>query len=147
MSLKFVPPKEDRKFPRYASYADGVMKTHSTIGAAKLSFNNRGWEYTRDDDSTKRKYVTKHGFILESVNGEWFVRYEIKPGLTSEELPWMEKVYKHRQYRWTYTELPTWGNPDAYTVEYRPHKVTADEYADWRVKVELERLGITAVFE
>lgn len=154
MSLKFVPPKEDgAKFPRYAVYSDGKMTTHGTMRGAKSSWNNRSWTYVEDPDAPKdyygrsRKKVTRHSFILESVDGEWFVRYEVKPGLTFDQLPWVKQQWNAYGY-WNDMPMSDYHQKlvdrNERSVKYRHvnKRVTPEEYADWRVAVEYERLGI-----
>lgn len=158
--LKFVPPKEEQKAYRYASYAGGEMKLHGGVGFAKNSLNNRMWtrvdtdEVVRQDfqgkDVYKTKLVTKHAFLLENVEGEWFVLYEIKPGSTKDELPWMKEYY-FSYYRWSvltpYVRESKYYSPKIESGEYptmfRATKMTTDEYVAWRLAVELERRGIT----
>lgn len=165
MTLKFVPPPEEAKNPpRWASYVVGEgMKTHSCVGHAKLSFNNRGWERVATGETREvyghtrpvYKTVTKHAFILENVEGTWYVLYEIKPGLTSDELPWMKKYYHDTKYTWddrwhrldeagSYVLKKMEAEPDRFKYEYRVTAMTRDEYVTWRLAVERERLGISA---
>lgn len=160
MTLKFVPPPEEAKnLPRWASYVAGEgMKTHSSVGHAKLSFNNRGWtrilrEDFKSDDPYWKKYktVTKHAFILENVEGTWYVLYEIKPGLTSDELPWLKEFvvgsYRDVPYDDYAKTNEYWQNKikdGTYRIEKRVVPMSRDEYVAWRLKVEHERLGIFA---
>lgn len=155
MTLKFTPPKEEqKKFPRYASYSAGTMKTHGGLGFAKNSLNNRMW--VRESDSTgeipyySRMLVTTHSFILEMVSGEYFVLYEIKPGLTKEQLPWMKEFFHVGYGGWSlveeYKDNSYYGpklRAGEYRTAFRPVQMTKEEYADWRIKVELERRGLT----
>lgn len=160
MSLEFIPPKEEAKdSPRYASYVVGSgMKPHGGVGHAKNSWNNRGWEYVETGEITEsygrmypeRKRVTKHGFILENVNGKWYVLYEIKPGLTKDELPWMREYIKDG-WSWRpytdymknskyYQEKITEGT---WRIAKKSTPMSREEYVAWRIKVELESRGIT----
>ena len=162
--LKFVPPKEEAKnLPRWASYVvGGGMKTHSGVAWAKLSFNNRGWtrvvnpDYNEETDKYWQKYktVTKHAFILENVDGEWYVLYEVPAGASKDELPWKKKYYYDTKYTWdtrwyrvdeasSYTLKDMESEPDRFKYEYRVTPMTRDEYVAWRLAVERERLGIT----
>ena len=159
--LKFVPPKEENtKFPRYSSYAAGEMKTHHGIGFAKNSLNNRMWTRVNTDkvlrqdyqgrDVYETKHVTSHAFLLESVEGEWFTLYEIKPGLTQDELPWMKEYYKSYG-RWSpltpYVRESSYYGPKIksgeYPTQFRATKMSTDEYVAWRLAVERERLGVS----
>jgi hypothetical protein len=151
MSLKFVPPKEEAKgLPRHASYVVGSgMKVHGTVAAAKNSFNARGFEYVENPDwkegdsyYNRRHYVTKQAFILENIDGEWYVLHDIKPGLKSDELPWYKDVWIHNTYSWRNTMVkPTYQEED-YKKIRQSFPMTRDEYVNWRLAVERERLGI-----
>lgn len=158
-SLKFVPPKEELKAYRYASYAGSEMKLHGGIGFAKNSLNNRMWTRVDTDEVAytdslgkthfKMKSVTKHAFLLEQVEGEWFVLYEIQPGSTRDELPWMKEYY-YSYGRWNlltpYIRESSYYAPKLASGEhktsFRPTPMTTDEYVEWRLAVERERLGI-----
>lgn len=143
--LKFIPPKEDAvNLPRYASYVVGAgMKTHVRLSDAKNSWRNRGW--THKD----RKYVTRHAFILENVEGEWFVLYEIPEGITETELPWYKEFYKDQ---WGYSPYDDYHQKNSYyqrklesgdaRIVKRPTTMSTDEYVQWRLAVEKERLGL-----
>lgn len=138
--LKFTPPKEDAATYRYASYVVGTgLKVHGSIGAAKNSWRNRGWD----------RRTTRHGFILENVNGEWFTLYEIKPGLTEEELPWMKEYYKDDWGMSPYTEYHQKNTYYQKKLESglarivkKATPMSVDEYVDWRLAVEREIRGI-----
>jgi hypothetical protein len=131
--LKFIPPKEEgSSFPRYASYASGELKTHRTLSGARNSLNNRA----------KRSSGWKQGFILESVDGEWYVLYHVPEGARYEDLPWVHKRWKHRLYKWYYYTEPSSLSLGSYTVEHYSRPMTTDEYVQWRLAVERERLGI-----
>ena len=136
--LKFVPPKEEAQtFPRYASYGAGQLKTHGTLAGARNSLNNRTAPgYWRKGDGWKQ------GFILENIEGEWYVLYHVEEGAKDEDLPWMHKRWVHKQYGWKYYEPPA-IRADDYKVEYYSRPMTTDEYVTWRLAVERERLGIT----
>jgi len=144
LTLKFIPPKEEaQSFPRYASYGSGQLKTHGTLSGARNSLHNRtapyGWSW-KDDAKWKQ------GFILENVEGEWYVLYHVEEGATRDSLPWMKKVWKHKQYGWKYDHDPSsnssFHKAENYEVEYVATAMSKDEYAAWRVAVERERLGL-----
>lgn len=163
MTLKFNPPKEEAKnLPRYASYVVGNgMKIHRRVCDAKNSFNNRGWtwEYMGKTEETYgrvrpiRKRVTLHSFILQNVEGDWFVLYEIKPGLTREELPWYKDYFEDHKYGYDssiYTdsmrESEYYKNRLAEgtaKIVRKAFPMTTDEYVSWRIAVERERLGVS----
>lgn len=145
--LRFTPPKEEAKnLPRYASYvvASG-LKVHGRIVDAKNSWRNRGWSWQETGElierygsmRPERKHLTKHGFILENVEGLWFTLYEIKPGLTEEELPWYKDVWVHNDWGWTHLEEPSYGT-DKYTKKRKSFPMTRDEYVAWRLAVQKE---------
>lgn len=134
MTLRFTPPKEDN-LPRYASYGRGSMKTHSGLNGAKASLRNRCTRW--------REQNWSEGFILELVEGEWYVLYHVKEGSKNDDLPWKKDVWRHKQYRWTYPTEPRHSLGD-YIKERVNAPLGRDEYADWRVRVELERRGIDA---
>lgn len=159
MSLEFVPPREDAKeLPRYASYVVGSgMKLHTSIGHAKNSLSYRGWKRVDDPDwkeslggYPRRKSVTRRSFILENVNGRWYVLYDIADGLSRDELPWM-KEYIHDGWSWrAYTELMKKSeyyqekiSSNSWRVAKKPASMTRDEYVAWRINVELESRGIS----
>lgn len=135
--LKFIPPVD--KTPRYASFTGGTMKVHTKVGHAKQSLRNRSYRY----DSQLRKAVWNEGFILQQVDGTWYILYYVPEGTEFEDLPWVHPQWvRHGQYysdrRW---DEPTY-RPEEYKKNYVSRPMTRDEYADWRVKVELERRGI-----
>lgn len=162
-NLKFVPPKEEAQtLPRYASYVVGYgMKLHSRVCDAKNSFNNRGWTYIDTGEAEEvygrtrpvRFRGTRHSFILENVEGEWFVLYEIAPGLKKDELPWVKEFYRNYSYGTKY-DLPYDDHAkesDYYQQRLKDGSATlikkavpmsTDEYVQWRLAVERYRLGI-----
>lgn len=162
MSLVFTPPKEEAKQYRYASYVVGSgLKVHNGIGPAKNSLRNRGWNYVATEEVAgtyhdgspryKRKYVTAHGFILENVDGTWYVLYEIKPGLTEEELPWMKEYLVGTWQNSLYSEYHKTNKyyqdkiaDGSYKVVKKATPMSTDEYVEWRLAVERERLGVDA---
>jgi hypothetical protein len=157
MSLVFTPPKEEANKSRYASYVVGSgLKVHGRVVDAKNSWRNRGWtSVTTDevigknyDDSPRyrKKRVTLHGFILENVDGTWYKLYEIKPGLTEEELPWMKEYliggwYNKQLYTEFHRTNDYWKQRIAegkYTIEKRATPMTTDEYVAWRLEIAKE---------
>lgn len=158
--LKFVPPKdESKKFPRYASYAAGELKVHPGVGFAKNSLQNRMWTTVDTDEALgvyydesiryKKKRVTTHAFILENVEGEYFVLHEIKPGLTELELPWYKDyirtsygVSEYTEYYRTNKYYQEKIENGSYSLFRKARPMTTDEYVAWRIQVERERLGV-----
>lgn len=165
-NLKFIPPVEEAQgYPRYGSYVVGSgLKLHGRLGDAKNSWRNRGWHYVETGNLTERydgkmvperAHRTKHAFILENVKGEWFTLYEIAPGLTEKELPWMKEYYRDSKYSWdrwtlvsdTFTKDGYYKKlreqePERFVFTHRAAPMTTDEYVSWRIAVELERRGL-----
>lgn len=113
MSLKFVPPKQ---VARYALFVDhghgrGKFKTYDDLGSVKNAYHHAG---TYSSGSK----------ILENVDGDWYVLHEIPAGTQYQDLPWV----KESGYSWR-------GTPRKKAVP-----MTREEYAEWRIRVERERL-------
>lgn len=134
MTLRFVPPK-DEVLPRYASYGAGQMKTHRELGPAKQSLRHRCGSWG------DRPWHAE-GFILELVDGELFVLFHVPEGTKDDDLPWKSDVWKHNRYNYTRLTEPGW-RPDEYSKSKVSKAMTREQYAEWRVAVELERRGIT----
>lgn len=158
MSLKFVPPKsETKKFPRYASYVHGdEMKTHGAIGYAKLSLNNRMWTY-RDTDEMRESYggkmvpvrekVTKHAFLLEMVEGEYYVLHEVKEGSKFEDLPWVKAWLIGQWQNGLYTDHEKENKyyqdkiaDGSYRIVHKVTPMSTDEYVNFRLAVQREQI-------
>lgn len=162
MSFKFIPPKEEtQKLPKYGSYVVGSgMKLHHGIGFAKNSLNNRMWTREIDPDNPKveryggtydnYRQVTSHAFLLESVDGEWFTLYEIKPGLTKNQLPWMKEFF-YNGWSWSpvgeYLEVPYYkekylDNPET-RRKFKAVPMSTEEYVQFRLAIQREQLGLS----
>lgn len=94
----------------------------------------------------QKKYRTfyKEAFVLENVDGEWYVLYHIPEGTEEDDLPWMKDSWVNTKYSYwgrQFTE-PTY-KPEEYRHEKVSRPMSTDEYVDWRIKVELEKRGIT----
>jgi hypothetical protein len=159
-TLKFDPPREEaKKLPRYASYAAGIMKTHGGIGFAKNSLNNRMWRHKDTDEvigetwDGKPRYrtirVTTYAAILENVEGTWYVLYEIPEGTVRDDLPWMADAYRFYGRIERVTEF--FRNNAYYQKKVEAGEITifrhafpmsTDEYVQWRIAVERERVSI-----
>jgi hypothetical protein len=157
--IKFNPPEEEaKKLPRYASYAAGVMKTHGGIGFAKNSLNNRMWTHKDTDEVIgehwdgsprhRRVQVTTYAAILENVDGTWYTLYEIPDGTTRDNLPWMADAY--RSYGRIERVTDYFRNSSFYqkkvmdgdiTIFKHPFSMTTDEYVNWRLQVEREKVA------
>lgn len=138
MGLKFTPPKDDT-FYKYASYGNGQMKVHRSIGAAKQSLSNRcaPWGWGSDK-------VWREGFILESVGGEWFVLHHVPEGTKRLDAPWYRDVWTHKRHSWWTKLYQEPSNPEDYFYAREAYSMSKEEYAEWRIQVELERRGIVS---
>lgn len=164
MTLRFTPPPEEPKgFPRYASYVVGLgIKTHSRVTDAKNSFRSRGFtRYETDevigknhDNSPRYKtfYGAKHSFILENVNGTWYVLYEIPEKTLSSDLPWMKTFIKDTKYtgggvlrldvfeKYEYNKKLREAEPERFRLFKKAVPMTQDEYVEWRLAVQREQI-------
>lgn len=123
-AVKFDPPADTA---RYAVYFESGNRFEvvSSLAVAKIKFH--GWGRPRK------------GKILENVGGEWFILFEIEAADTTRDLPWYKEVKRWRNRYWN-TEL---GRYDAgYQTMKIARPMTRDEYAEWRVNVELARRGL-----
>lgn len=127
MTLKFNPP---RTVAKYALFVDkgngkGTFKAFDDLGWAKLS-----WRYnTYANYSDGSQYDAK---IVENVDGEWYVLFDIPKGTSYKNRPWAKEAVS----RWS-------GKSYGYT---RAVPMSKEEYADFRVAVareqwETERMG------
>ena len=117
MSLKFTPPKQVAKYALFVDKGDGRghFKVYNDLGYAKSSYHHWG------------KRAAK---ILENVDGEWYVLFDIPKGTEYKNLPWVKET-ESRYYYSRGQKTP------------RAVPMTREEYAEWRIKVEYEKLGIT----
>lgn len=111
MTLRFVPPPT---VARYAVYTvTHGLKVYDDLGSAKNAARRRS--------GINRRNASRNTYILENVNGEWFILYQINIGDTKP--PW-------------HTRESAWGHSFAVPM-------TREEYAEWRIKVHEEQsLGI-----
>jgi hypothetical protein len=113
MTLKFVPPKGQNRYAIF-SYADNVdrgdFKAYNDLGIAKVVAGR--W--------VRHSNVK----ILENVDGDWYQLYDVRQGTMYKELPWVKNV---KSWYSSYDR-------------YRAKPMTRDEYAEWRLKVERERI-------
>lgn len=157
MTLKFIPPKVEVVLPRYASWTKTGMRTHTSIGAAKQSLANRA-SYRKEkenlDENTpyynRYETVYRESFILELVDGEWYTRFHIKDGTKEDDLPWKKEFLQKYQYGYK-NKVPfrnekadSWYLENGYKRVKLATPETKEEYAAWRVAVELEKRGIEA---
>jgi hypothetical protein len=146
-TLKFTPPNEKNgELPRYASYVVGDgMKLHRSIGHAKNSLNHRGYRVWRWMPDPERR----HSFILENVDGSWYVLYEIPDGCKDEDLPWMKEYFVYSRNGTVFSFLYTdYHRQSIYykdlladgkaRLEKRSCPMSMDEYVTWRLAVERE---------
>lgn len=116
MGLKFDPPRQVSRFALFVDRGETygssrfTFKATDTLGVAKLKWHANG-----------KRFDSK---IVENVDGEWYTLYDIPKGTVNP--PWQQEK-----------EAPGWrGN---YKV-YRAIPMSREDYADWRVKVERERI-------
>jgi len=114
MSLRFVPPKQVARYALFVDHGNGkgFFKPYNELGHAKLGYYHHG-----------RHYDSK---ILETVAGEWYTLFEIPAGTERSQLPWVGDV----QQGWR----NNWGRIR------RAVPMTREEYAEWRIRVERERI-------
>lgn len=125
MSLRFVPPS---MYARYAVFIDhgngrGFFRTYDHLGSAKAAYRiHSGFGY--------RRRVTSPAKLLEMVEGSWYVLYDIPEGSTM--LPWQEDKGDRGYY---------------YRGGIQTVQMTREQYAEWRLTVERERLNPSATKE
>lgn len=154
MTLKFVPPPvRTLRFPKYATYIPHLaeMKSHTYMSAVKNRINyqcHRSEALPGQEDVPyyQRKYrrFYKEVFVLENVDGEWYVLYHVPEGTEEDDLPWKKDSWVDTKYSWsgrTFTE-PTY-RPEDYRHEKVTRPMDTEEYVQWRLKVELEKRGIS----
>lgn len=116
MSLRFTPPKVMGK---YALFVDSsyrpFFKVYNELGSAKLAARARALPYY-----TSRGPIRNNAKILEMIDGEWWVLYDIKAG--DADLPWIGEYTTH------------FGNK-----RYGARPLTREDYAEFRAKVALEQ--------
>lgn len=117
-SLKFVQPPTDKKIGKpYATYSDGFgLKLYRTLGAAKQGLSHQ------IGTSWGSVGAYRDGYILEQVDGQWFILYFVAKGTTKHNLPWKKDVPQY------------WGGG----TTRKSVPMTREEYAEWRVKVDRE---------
>jgi hypothetical protein len=116
MTLKVTPPKAVGRYALLVEYdnSNAFFKTYDDLGSAKNSFHYR------------RYYGMTVGYILENVDGDWYALYKITPENVKDHAPWQK-------------ETTSGGWRSSYTI-WRAKPMTRDEYAEWRVAVERERI-------
>lgn len=115
MVLKFNPPKQVARYALYVgTESRGKLYTYDDLGSAKNSYHH--------------KYTNVSGAkILENVEGNWYVLYDIPSGTKYKDLPWVKEV-----------EGGGWRS--SYKID-TAKPMTRDEYAEWRLQVERERIA------
>lgn len=153
MSLKFVPPPvRTLQFPKYATYIPHLaeMKSHTYMSAVKNRINyqchrREALPGQEEVPYYQRKYRSfyKEVFILENVDGEWYVLYHVPEGTEEDDLPWKKDswVNPNSYYYGRRFEKPTY-KPEDWKHEKVSRPMDTEEYVQWRLKVELERRGI-----
>jgi len=123
MSLKFTPPKE-QSF-KYGVWVEGRgFAVKSNLGNAKLS----AYAKTGVRSYSESQLSTRRIIITEQIHGDWFVLFDVPAGTAYKDLPWIKM--KRKLYWNSHGEQPV------------AVSMTREEYAEWRVAVELERRGI-----
>lgn len=127
MTLKFQP-KEGVK-PRYALYTEDrygnpvhyrAFKTSNNLGVLK-GLVSRGMHYDGSDTKTYHSHK-----ILEFIDGDWYVLYDVPAGLTYKELPWIREVQG-----WSYS----FGS----RTRVRAVPMSPEDYLKFRLLVLLEK--------
>lgn len=115
MTLKFNPPKQVARYALWLSNASAkyTFRTYNTLGDAKNAYHFRGY---RQDAK-----------ILENVDGQWYVLHDIPAGTPRNELPWYKEVQG--------------GYYSNYRTSKKAVPMTREEYAEWRLAVERERIA------
>lgn len=117
MTLKFTPPRLVNRYALFVDYGNGngSLKLYGDLGGAKNAWYHQG----RRSDSK----------ILENVSGDWYVLFDIPAGTDRNNPPWYKEISKY-----------SWRNrgESTYTAA-KP--MTRDEYAEWRIAVEHERIA------
>lgn len=135
MGLKFIPPKTVGKYALYVksnNTGNDFFKVYNGLGSLKNAFYPHVFDWR---DSTR--YDAK---VLEMVNGEWYVLYDIPEGTMKEDLPWMKKQYMTTRYGYTryYNEKPGWVETAEVT---RARPMSVEEYVQFRIAVHDESKG------
>jgi hypothetical protein len=114
MGLKFTPPKNIARYAYAIEYENSQAKfqTYDDLGSVKNAVQHA------------IRYDFKAAYILENVDGDWYVLHTYKKG--DEHFPWQKEV-----------EIGGWHS--RYKV-WRAVPMTREEYAEWRVRVERERV-------
>jgi|ERR1043166_6027864 hypothetical protein len=114
MSLRFNPPKQVARYALFVEHGEGRGRftVYNNLGSVKNAYHHAG---TYNAASK----------ILENVDGDWYTLFDIPAGTLYRDLPWV----KEASYSWR-------GTPQKTAVP-----MTRDEYAEWRLKVERERVA------
>jgi hypothetical protein len=117
MGLKFSPPKNVARYAYAVEYERSQTKfaTFNDIGSAKLGLQANMNRYASD---------FKAAYLLENVEGQWYVLHTVNKD--DEHMPWQKEV-----------EVGGWRS--SYKT-WRAVPMTREQYAEWRVQVERERL-------
>jgi len=122
MSLRVIPPKHVGRYALLVEYGSSTphFKTYNDLGHAKNAYYHRG------------RYNATRVCILERVDDDWYALYDFVPGSDQysnrSDTPWKKDV--EIRYGWR-----------NHTTERRAVPMTRDEYADWRIRVERERVA------
>jgi hypothetical protein len=113
MTLRFDPPKQAG---RYALYVEGAGAKNGFRVYDELGHAKNAYHFRSHRGAAK---------ILENVDGKWYVLFDIPKGLSYKELPWVKEIV---------------GWYDRGRKVAKP--MTRDEYAEWRLAVERERMSV-----
>jgi hypothetical protein len=114
MGLKFNPPKQIGRYAIFVDYGLGGKSAFFKVYNDLGSAKNAAWH----------KYGWTEIRILENIDGDWYTLHFWKKG---EQAPWQKEV-----------RAGGWRN--TYTVR-RGVPMSREEYAEWRVRVERERIA------
>lgn len=114
MSLKFNPPKQVARYALF-TYGEvpnqGTFKVYNDLGSVK--------------NAAHQKLRWSNVKILENIDGDWYQLHTVEKGTAYGDLPWVKEI----GYSWR-------GSPRKRAVP-----MSRDEYAEWRVAVERERIA------
>jgi len=119
MTLRFDPPRQVAKYALFVDHGNGrgFFKPYDDLGSAK---NAHRWHNYNNRNNAK---------ILENVDGNWYTLHEVKAGTSQNDLPWYKEVDRY-----------PWYSSRSEKIR-KAVPMTREEYAEWRVAVERERIA------
>jgi hypothetical protein len=135
--LKFTPPKKIGAYALYveSNYGSHFFRTYNDLGHLKNAFYHHTNMYLNFSDSA----TSNNAKILEMVDGDWYVLYEVPKGTKRDDIPWMRKQYRALDYAYygrLYDEKPEGVNSDE-VVRSKPMPI--EDYVKFRIAVHEER--------